>query len=151
MNEQETPPTVLLSLTTSDTAAALDFYTQAFDAKELYRMPTPDGGIAHAEFMIGNTHIYISDADPACHAEPMTDGTKASCLFVISTPECDKSYKQAIEAGGISLNKPETHFWGMRSAMIQDAFGYRWSFSEMVEEVSPEEMEKRAKEHFQNA
>ena len=54
-------PTVSLSLTVKDSSRALAFYQQAFGAEELFRMPSPEGGVAHAEFMIGNTRIYISD------------------------------------------------------------------------------------------
>lgn len=147
MSTQETKPTVALSLTVKDSAAALDFYTRAFNATELYRMDSPDGGIAHAEFMLGNTHMYMSDASAEWHAEPMAEGVKASCLFAITTEDCDASFKQAVDAGGEVLNEPETQFYGIRSALIKDPFGYRWSFSELVEEVSPEEMEKRAKEY----
>ena len=151
MSTEKTDPTVAISLTVSDSAAALDFYTQALGAKELYRMPDPNGGIAHAEFMIGNTHMYMSDASDEWHAYPMEEGTKASCLFSIQTEDCKASYKQAVAAGGESLTEPVDQFWGMRTAMIRDPFGYRWSFSELVEELSAEEMERRAEEAFAGA
>ncbi len=74
MNENE--PTVSVSLTMKNAADALDFYTRAFGAKELYRMPMPDGtGVAHGEFMIGNTKFYISDKPP----EPMGGGCRGRC------------------------------------------------------------------------
>jgi len=148
MSTENTDPTVAISLTVKDSAAALDFYTRALGAKELYRMSDPNGGIAHAEFMIGNTHMYMSDASDEWHAYPMAEGTQASCLFSIQTESCDKAYETAVTAGGESLNQPETQFWGMRTAMILDPFGYRWSFSELVEELSAEEMERRAQEAF---
>jgi len=143
-----TEPTVSFSLTVKNGNDALDFYTRAFGAKELYRMPTPDGGVAHAEFMIGSTKIYLSDESPCWHAEAMPEGTRASCLFDITTDSCDDAFKRAVEAGGKPLNEPEDQFWGCRSAMIQDPFGYRWSFGQFIEEVSPEEMARRAKELF---
>ncbi len=145
---KETPPTVSLSLTVKSANEALSFYTKAFGAKELYRMSTPDGGVAHAEFMIGNTKIYISDESPEWHAEAMPQGTKASCLFSIETDNCDESFNQAIAAGGEALNQPVDQFWGMRSAMVQDPYGYRWCLGQLIEEVSPEEMARRAKELF---
>ena len=144
----ETTPTVSLSLTVKNASEALSFYTKAFGAKELYRMPTPDGGVGHAEFMIGNTKIYISDESPEWHAEAMPEGTKASCLFSIETDNCDDSFKQAVEAGGEVLQQPADQFWGQRSAMIKDPFGYRWRFGQLIEDVSPEELAQRAKELF---
>lgn len=141
-------PSVSLSLTVKRASDALDFYTKAFGANELFRMPTPDGGVAHAEFMIGNSRIYISDESPEWHAEAMPEGTKASCLFAIGVESCDDAFKQAVDAGGKVLMEPEDQFWGMRSGMIQDPFGYRWTLAQFLEEVSPEEMARRAKELY---
>jgi PhnB protein len=136
--------TVELSLTCKHAADALNFYTKAFGAVELFRMTTPDGGVAHAEFMLGNTHLYISDESPCWHAVAMPKGVMASCNFSITTEDCDQSFARAVEAGGAVLRAPENQFWGKRTAMVCDPFGYRWSFSQHVEDVSPEEMMKRA-------
>ena len=144
--EQNPESTVALSLTVKDTARALEFYTKALGAKELFRMPSPGGGVAHAEFMIGDTRLYISDESDNWHAYAMPEGTTASCLFSINTEDCDAAFNQATAAGAESLSEPADQFWGMRSAIIKDPFGYRWSFSQKVEDVSPEELEKRAKE-----
>ena len=148
MNEDQNEPTVDFSLTVKNGNDALDFYTRALGAQELYRMAMPDGGVAHSEFMIGNTKIYLSDESPEWHAEAMPEGTKASCLFSITTDSCDDSFKRAVEAGGTPLSEPEDQFWGSRSAIILDPFGYRWSFGEVIEEVSPEEMQRRAEKLF---
>jgi len=141
-------PTVSLSLTVKNTAEALAFYAHALDAAEVFRMPAPDGGIAHAEFTIGTTHIYISDEAEEWHAFAMPEGTLASCLFAVNVNDCDGAYQQAIKAGAESLNPPENQFWGTRSAIIKDPFGYRWSLNQIVEVVSPEEIAKRAQAFF---
>mgnify|MGYP001825995972 CR=1 FL=1 len=146
--EHSTEPTISVSLTVKDANSALKFYSEALGANELFRMPTPDGGVAHAEFMIGNTRIFISDEAAEWHAFAMPEGTMASCLFSIATDDCDGSYDRAVKAGAEALSEPQNQFWGERSAIIKDPFGYRWSFSQKVEEVSPEEMEKRAQEYF---
>jgi uncharacterized glyoxalase superfamily protein PhnB len=138
-------PTVSLSLTVRESAAALTFYSDAFGAQELFRMPSPDGGIAHAEFLLGNTRIYLSDESPEWQAFAMPPGAAASCLFAIATEDCDGAYKKAIAAGAESLSEPTDTFWGMRSALLKDPFGYRWALNQQIEEVSPEELEKRAK------
>jgi len=148
MNNKVNEPTVAVSLTVKNAAEALDFYTKAFGAKELFRMPTPDGNVAHAEFMIGNTQIYISCEDPQWHAFAMAEGAVASSLLAIATDSCDESFQKAKEAGGEGLSDPEDQFWGMRTAIVKDPYGYRWSFRELVEEVSPEEMMKRAQKLF---
>ena len=98
--------------------------------------------------MIGNSKVYLSDESPEWHAKAMPEGTQASSLIAIATEDCDAAFKKAVEAGGKPLREPEDQFWGVRESMILDPFGYRWSFSQMIEEVSPEEMAKRAKELY---
>lgn len=141
-------PTVSLSLTVKRSAEALAFYQQAFDARELYRLPMPDGGVAHAEFIIGDTRLYISDEAPEWHAVALPAGGTASCLFTIESDDVDQAYQRALAAGAESLMEPRNHFWGMRSAMVKDPFGYRWCFAQQIEELSPDEIQRRASELF---
>ena len=145
---EKTEPTICISLTVKNTAEALEFYARAFNAKELFRMPLPDGGVGHAEFMIGNTRVCISDESEEWHAYAMPDGMAAPCLFAIQVDNCDQAFEQAVTAGAKTLNEPIDYFWGMRSAMVNDPYGYRWALGQRVEEVSPEEMMKRAKDLF---
>jgi PhnB protein len=146
--EQTIEPTVSLSLTVKDAAAALGFYSEAFGAEELLRMPSPEGDVAHAEFKIGNSLIYISGEAAEWHAFAMPEGAMAACLFSIVTEDCDTAYNRAIQAGAKSLSEPMDQFWGARSAIIKDPYGYRWSFIQKTEDVSPEELERRAQAYF---
>lgn len=139
-------PTLSISLTVKDGAAALDFYAKAFGAKELCRMEAPEGGVAHAEFLLGDTKIYLSEESSEWNAYAMPKGTMASCLICVMTENCDEAFARATSEGGVGLSDPADMFWGARSAMILDPFGYRWSFSQVIEEVSQEEVERRAKE-----
>lgn len=145
MNSSIQEPTVSISLTTKRAADALDFYTRAFGAQELYRVPMPDGGVGHAEFMLGNTRLHISDESEIWHACAMAEGISASCLFSLVTDDCDQSHARALKAGATSLMEPANQFWGKRNAMVRDPFGYRWSFSQKLEEVSHEEILNRAR------
>jgi PhnB protein len=122
------------------------FYSEALQAKELFRMDTPDGGVGHAEFMIGESRIYLSEESEDWHAFAMPEGTMASCLFSIMTPDCDASMAKAESAGAKILSPAEDQFWGARSGVILDPFGYRWSFVQPTEELSEEEVRKRAEE-----
>ena len=144
-------PTIAISLTVKNTAEALDFYTKVFGAKELFRMPTPDGGIGHAEFTIGNFHMYISDESPEWSAYAMEKGQSASFLLSVATDSCDKSFDHAVKEGAEALMQPQDQFWGKRTSMIKDPFGYRWTFREHLEDVSPEEMSERAQKIFGSA
>ncbi len=111
-------------------------------------MPTPDGGVAHAEFMIGNTRIYISDEYEDYHAFAMPAGTTASCLFSILVENCDTAYQRALAAGAETLSAPADQFWGTRTAVLRDPFGYRWGLNQIIEELSMEEIERRARELY---
>ena len=144
-------PTVSFSLTVRDTSVALKFYAEAFGAKELFRLPTPQGGVAHAEFMIGNSRIYISDEADEWFAFAMPSDGTASCLFSIATDDCEKSCRRAVEAGAELLTRPTDYFWGTKTALVKDPFGYRWAFNQKIEDVSLEELEKRAEEYFSSS
>jgi PhnB protein len=141
-------PTVSLSITVKDGNAALEFYKKALGAEVTLLMPDPGGGVVHAEMLIGTSKVYLSGESPEWHAEAMPEGMLAPCLFAIATDDSDASFKRAVDAGGVPLKEPENMFWGVRESMIRDPFGYRWSFGQFVEEVSPEEFQRRAKELF---
>jgi PhnB protein len=131
--ESKTEPTVSLSLTVKDADRALKFYSQALGAVEVFRMKAPDGRVTHAEFMIGNTRLYISGESAEWYAYAMPEGVTASCLFSIVTEDCDEAYQRAIKAGAQSLSEPRNQPRGMRSAIIKDPFGYRWYFGQKIE------------------
>ena len=114
----------------------LEFVTKVFDAEVRFRMDNPDGTVGHAEFTIGDSVVMA--ADPP--GEPMP-GTLN--LYV---EDCDAVYQRALEAGATSVRELETQFYGDRSGGVKDPTGNVWWISTHVEDVSPEEMEKRAKE-----
>ncbi len=143
--------TVSISLTAKDAAAALDFYIKALGAKELFRMHAPDGSVGHSEFMLGNTRLFLSGESADWQAFAMPEDGTASCLFSVVTEDCDAAFKQAVEAGGAEVSAPQDYFWGMRTGVIKDPFGYRWALSQKTEEVSQEEIERRAKAFFESS
>ena len=114
-------------------------------------MPIPDGGIAHAEFMIGNTLVFISDEYPPYKAFAAPEGTTSSCLLCIEASDCDAAYDQAVAAGATSIQAPKDEFWGMRTCVLADPFGFRWSIGQVLEELSPEEVMKRARQAREDA
>jgi PhnB protein len=126
-----------------DGAAALDYYKRAFGATELMRMPTPDGRVAHAEIKIGDSIIMLADEFPEMEAiSPKTLGGVASGLMIY-VPNCDKVFDQAIKAGGTVKRPLQNQFYGDRSGTLMDPFGHKWTVSTHVEDVTPEEIEKR--------
>lgn len=123
---------------------AIEFYKQAFGAIEKERMDAPGGKVAHAEIQIGDSRIMLADEFPEGDARsPQTIGGSA-VFIVLYVEDVDKVVTQALAAGA-KLSKPvENQFYGDRSGCIIDPFGHKWTISTHIEDVTPEELEKRA-------
>jgi PhnB protein len=124
-------------------AAALDFYAKVFGATELMRMPGPDGRIGHAEIKIGDSPIMLADEHPEIDARsPKTiGGTPVGILIYV--PDVDAIFNQAVAAGAKVLKPLSNQFYGDRSGTVEDPFGHKWTIATHVEDVSPEEMQRR--------
>jgi PhnB protein len=135
--------TVAVRLVVRDAKAAMDFYKKVFGAKHLYSLTTPDGGIAHAEFKIGDTLIMIVDENPEWgNKSPQTLGGSPFTLnIMVQNP--DATLAEAEKAGGQILSPAADQFYGFRSGRLQDPFGHVWIVSKVLEELSPKEMQKR--------
>jgi PhnB protein len=127
-----------------DGVGALEFYKKALGAKERARSLGPGGKITHAEFELGDSIIMLADEMPNMGSRsPKTLGGSVGGLFLY-VPDTDAVYHQAIAAGATSLSAPEDMFWGDRHARIRDPYGHEWSIATHKEDLSREEMEKRA-------
>jgi PhnB protein len=126
-------------------ASAIDYYKKAFGATELFRMPGPDGKIGHAEIKIGDSPIMMADENAEIGAlSPQTiGGTPMSIMIYVE--DVDTVFNQAIAAGGEQIRPVADQFYGDRTGGLKDPFGFQWWIATHVEDVSPEEMEKRAK------
>ena len=126
--------------------AAIDFYTNVFGAKERMRMPAPEGKVGHAELELGNALIMLSDEMPDFgNKSPKTVGG-TPVILSLYVEDVDGVFGKAIEAGATAIREPEDQFYGDRAGQFEDPFGHRWSVATHVEDVPPEEMEKRASE-----
>jgi PhnB protein len=135
--------TVTPYLIVKDATSALDFYQKAFGATELFRMPGPDGKIGHAEIKIGDSPIMLADEHPEYgYVGPAAlGGTPVSiCLYV---KDVDSLAERAIAAGAKVVRPVKDQFYGDRSGTFADPFGHVWTISTHVEDVPPEEMQKR--------
>jgi PhnB protein len=123
---------------------ALEFYKRAFGARELFRMAGPDGKIGHAEIQIGDSPIMLADEFPEMGAvSPQTlGGTPA--FIVLYVEDVDARFQQAIAAGGKALRPVKDQFYGDRSGTLLDPFGHQWTIATHLEDVSSEEMQRRA-------
>jgi PhnB protein len=125
-------------------ADAIEYYKKVFGATERMRMPAPDGKIGHAELQIGDATIMLSDEYPEMNVRgPKTIGGSPVMIHVY-VEDVDATVKQAAAEGGELLREPEDQFYGDRSGMIVDPFGHVWSVGTHIEDVPPDEMEKRA-------
>ncbi|HEY5792639.1 MAG TPA: VOC family protein [Chthoniobacterales bacterium] len=129
-------------------AELLEFYQQAFGAKEAYRLRMPDGKIGHAEIEIGTARVMLSDEFPEWgNLSPKTlGGTGGNVMIYVE--DVDAFCRRAEAAGAQIHMPPTTHFYGDRSCKLIDPSGHVWVFATHVEDVSPEEMQKRCDAEF---
>jgi uncharacterized glyoxalase superfamily protein PhnB len=133
------PPTfhtVTPYLVVKDAARVIDFVTRAFGATEVHVMKGPNGEVRHGDLMIGNSHIMLGEASGPWPSQP-------SSLYLY-LPDCDAVYKKALTVGGTSVQEPKTQFYGDRHGAVKDPAGNTWWIATHVEDVAPEEMERRA-------
>ena len=137
-------PAVIPYLHIRGAAKAIEYYKNAFGAVEAMRMPGPNGSVGHAELKIGDSVIMLSDEQPQMGTlSPESVGGSPVTLHIYST-DVDAVVQKAV-AGGAKLDRPvKNQFYGDRSGLITDPFGHKWNVATHVEDVSPEEMRKRA-------
>lgn len=127
-------------------AAAIDFYATVFGAKERSRMPAPGGRVGHAELQLGDSLIMLSDEWPEMgNLSPKSVGGTPVTLSVY-VDDVDDVFTRALQSGATEVRPVENQFYGDRMGLLEDPFGHRWSVATHVEDVSPEEMGRRAAE-----
>ena len=132
-------------------AKAIDYYKNVFGATEVMRMPGPDGRIGHAELKIGDSHIMLADEFPEMgHQGPLTLGNSPVSMLLY-VEDVDSTVQRAVADGAQILKPVADQFYGDRMGFIQDPFGHRWGVATHKEDVSPKEMEERAKKAMQAA
>ena len=137
-------PRVTPYLMVDGASAAIDFYTTVLGATERMRMSAPEDKVGHAELEIGNSVIMLADESPQMDARsPRTVGGTPVSLHVY-VEDADATFERALEAGAKMLQPVEDKFYGDRSGSFEDPFGHRWHVATHVEDVPPDEMEKRA-------
>ncbi len=128
--------------------AAIDFYVRAFGAVEVLRLTAPDGRIGHAEICIGDSHVMLADEHPEMDflGPQSRGGTTVSLLIYVS--DADAVFAQAIAAGATELRPLCDQFYGDRSGAVTDPWGHVWSIASRIEDISPEEIQRRFQELY---
>ena len=129
-----------------DAARALDFYKKAFGAEELFRMPDPSGKIGHAEIKIGDSILMMADEFPDMgYKGPQSyGGTSTSIMLYVA--DVDAQFQKAVAAGAQVKRPLKDQFYGDRSGTITDPFGHEWTIATHKEDLSMEEIGRRAAE-----
>jgi PhnB protein len=128
-------------------ATAIDFYKNAFGAREVMRIAMSEGKIGHAELRVGDAPFMLADEFPEMNfrSPQSIGGTPVNVLIYVD--DVDALVKRAESAGAKVLRQPEDQFYGDRMATLEDPYGHSWSFATHIEDVSPDEMRKRAAAH----
>ena len=130
-------------VTLADPRAAMTLYEKALGATTVMVMDGPDGSVMHAEMQIGGQRFMLGGVWPGMSTAP---SGQSPVNFMLYVTDVDDALKRAVEAGMTKTSEPEDMFWGDRMAKADDGHGYEWTFAHQVEDVSPEEMKKRAAE-----
>jgi PhnB protein len=117
-------------------ASAIGFMKKVFNAQEIVRYPKPDGTVGHAQLRIDDSVLELADDGQQWPAMP--------CALHIYVPDTDATYKRALDAGATSLQEPADQFYGDRGASVRDPFGNNWYIATQIENLSREEIDRRA-------
>ena len=125
-------------------AEAIEYYGKVLGATERGRMGGPDGKIGHAELEIGDSLVMLADEhrDMGALGPKKVGGSPVTIHVYVE--DVDAAFERAIEGGGKEIRAVQDQFYGDRSGMFEDPFGHTWNVASHVEEVSPDEMAKRA-------
>ena len=137
-------PRLIPYLSVNGAGAAIEFYVSVLGAKERMRMPGPDGRIGHAELEIGESLLMLADAFPEMGGQTPGDLGGTPVTMMLYVEDVDAVVDRAVEAGAKIERPVENQFYGDRAGQIVDPFGHKWFLATHVEDVPPEEMEKRA-------
>lgn len=124
-------------------ARAIEFYTRAFGARELFRHVAPGGKVGHAEVRIGDTVVMLADVHPevGAHAPAHYGGSPVSLHLYVE--DVDEVAERAVAAGAKIKRPVADQFYGERMGSFEDPFGHTWHVSTHIEDVSPEELDRR--------
>jgi uncharacterized glyoxalase superfamily protein PhnB len=121
--------TITPRLFVNEPAKLVDFLKYAFGATGDYRNDVP------TDVRIGDSIVMVSSTE-------FREGT--AVFLYLYLEDTDAAYRRALEAGAISLEEPQDMFYGDRRATVKDPFGNTWQIATHKEDLSPEEIRKRA-------
>jgi PhnB protein len=138
--------TVTPYLIVHDANAAIEFYGKALGATEIMRIPGPGGKVGHAELLIRDARIMLADEHLAMNVRSAKTlgGTPVNLLVYVE--KVDEAFARALRAGAKQERPVQDQFYGDRSGTFVDPFGHRWTLATHVEDVEPQELDRRMAE-----
>lgn len=141
--------TITPHLVAKNAGEAIEFYKRAFGAEEICRMPGPDGNsIMHAEMRIGDSMVFLCDEFPDMGARGPKSLGGSPVTMHMYVKDANAAFEQATKAGADVVMPLQDMFWGDRYGKLVDPFGHHWSIAQHIEDLTPEEMGKRAAAAF---
>jgi len=131
------------SLSVDDPKAAIDFYQRAFGAELVYAVEA-FGTVVHSDLRLGDSSFTVAAAMPGFGAVAPAVDAPTHASFTLDVDDTDAAFARAVEAGAIVVDEPSDGFHGGRIAQVRDPFGHRWFLNHLIEEVSPEELQRRS-------
>ena len=129
-------------------AAAMEFYERAFNAEEIFRLIAPDGKIGHAEIKIGDSPIMLADACDQGAFRPPAELSGTSIGMHVYVKDVDALFAQAIKAGAKAVRPVQDQFYGDRTGTLEDPYGHVWFLATHKEDLTPDEIHRRAEEMY---
>ena len=139
--------TVTPYLIIKNASDAIEFYKRAFGATETMRLSGPQGKVGHAEIRIGSSPLMLADEFPEMGFSGPQGSTGSPVGIHLYVEDVDLIFSQAITAGAKVLRPVSDQFYGDRSGTLADPFGHIWHVATHKEDLSLDEIKKRAKEH----
>src|SRR5688572_22378227 len=130
-------------LIVNNASAAIEFYERAFGAREHFRLAEPNGKVGHAELLIGKSRFMLADEYPDFDARSPTSVGGTPVTIHLYVENVDAVVERATSAGAKVLRPLCDEFFGDRTATVYDPFGHRWHLATRIEDVSPQEMQRR--------
>jgi len=128
--------------------AAATFYTRAFGAEELERIPTPDGRLMSVQLRVGDSVLHVSDEFPEMGVVGPSTLGGSPVVLALDVPDADAAFSRAVDAGAIVRQPLGDMFWGERHGQLEDPFGHRWNISQHLRDVPLEEQVAAAAQLF---
>lgn len=126
-----------------DASAAIAFYMRAFGATELFRLTEPSGRVGHAEIELGKYVVMLSEEFPEYGVRAPRPEDNRPFVLHLHVDDADAVVRAALEAGATLVRPLKDEFYGERSGRVRDPFGHEWLIGHSIEEVAPEEMQRR--------